>query len=839
MLARCLFLVAFIVLACAASARAEPLQWASEPVPIDNLRPGGGRDITEVSCPSPSFCAAVDARGNALVSHDPEGGTDAWSSTPVLNDQWVLMDVDCPTSSLCVAVGDNGSIATTTDPDSGNWNAVRVGSERLGMVECPTTTLCVASTFSGGVYTSTAPTGGAADWHRLGAPAPEGLNTLSCPAANLCVAAAGTGVWTSTDPANAASWSFTQIAWNGYAEWISCGSPTLCVVGGSSGMYARSTNPTGGAAEWPVASFGKDAYHRVVCATSTLCVANEIGGSTIYVSINGGANWTPQSHTPMTPLTCAGADLCVATDFNPRGAILLSSDPVQGDWERTDFDRLGVKALGGVACPSASLCLAVDEAGRVLASADPRGAAQAWHEEADLSGLGAGALLVIACPTTGFCVAGDDDGGLFVRQSGWRRSRPGTGTAVNAVGCASPAFCVAADDGGRILRSTGGGWELVRPADGQPLYGVACPSTALCVAVGASGAPLVSTDGAATWSARQISVSNTPLFGVTCPTGDLCMAADELGLGLLSLSPASDWSWWQGPDLDVDPLTAITCPSPSLCVMADAAGRTFASNDPAGTRPAWIQGPTASAVPAALACSGDAVCVMVDEDGFAWTATGTGVPFNTVAPAITGTTTPGGTVRCSPGEWSHAPASLRYQWERTGREIAGATSDTYTTSGAGPLTCRVTASNSAGDATARTTVAITFARPPRPPRQPTLSPPQPIRVAFSASIRASHPHLASLRRSGLPVTVTCSTACTISLRLILSSRALGRKRGATIGTARAQLARAGHVTVRLRLTASAWRALARAHLKRLVLVLSATEPLRRPVTGGGTLTLRR
>jgi hypothetical protein len=833
---RLVLVVALLVLACAGTAQAAPLQWADSPVPIDNLRPGDGRHVTSASCPSRAFCVAIDARGGVMVTRAPEAGLDAWKFTPVVPER-VLVDVDCPASSLCVAVGEAGTIATSTDPAGGRWKVVRVGSERLGMVECPTTGMCIAADFSGNLYTSTAPAGGATGWNAAETPH---LSSLSCPAADLCVAASFTGVVTSTDPGNGPSWTYAELDGNDYAQHVACGSPSLCVVTGTLGSYATSTNPTGGTAAWSVSKFNPQTDFEVVCASNTLCVASEFDGETTFVSKNPGggpSTWMRQSLPTMRPLACAGnSTFCVATDDSPRGTLLTSADPARGVWNETDFDRLAVNALGDIACPAPALCLAVDEAGRVLSSGNPSGPLEAWAEEADLSGLGAGSLEAIACPTVAFCVAGDHAGRLFMRDGAWRLSRPADGPAIHDVDCASPDLCVAVDNAERILRWSGGAWSVVHAAYGLPLRGVACPSAALCVAVGERGAALVSTDGAATWSERRVTTTDTPLHQIACPAVDLCVAAGLGGL-LVTLAPAADWSWrLQGLE---GSLAAVDCSSVSLCVAADVDGQVYSSSDPFGGRSAWTDGPQAPAQPTGLACAGDAVCVMVDRDGFAWSATGTGVPFSTSPPAVTAAD---GTLRCSGGEWSPAPDSLRYQWEwADGSEIAGATTDTYSHSRTGTVHCRVTAANAAGEATARGT--ITVAPPPRAPAPGSPRPPASGRLPFSARIEPRIPRIASLRRSGLPVTVTCSRRCTVTLRLTLDardSRRLRLRRGATIGTARATLARSGSVTARVRLTAAARRAVTRARPKRLRVTLSARVLGRqRAVTGGGPLTLRR
>jgi hypothetical protein len=93
-------------------------------------------------------------------------------------------------------------------------------------------------------------------------------------------------------------------------------------------------------------------------------------------------------------------------------------------------------------------------------------------------------------------------------------------------------------------------------------------------------------------------------------------------------------------------------------------------------------------------------------------------PVDTVAPAISGTPSPGQSLSCSTGTWTNSPAAYAYQWNRNGSPIAGATGATYTVQGADQghtLTCTVTASNSAGPGSPATSAGVAVAAPPGVP----------------------------------------------------------------------------------------------------------------------------
>ena len=78
-------------------------------------------------------------------------------------------------------------------------------------------------------------------------------------------------------------------------------------------------------------------------------------------------------------------------------------------------------------------------------------------------------------------------------------------------------------------------------------------------------------------------------------------------------------------------------------------------------------------------------------------------PHNTVAPVISGSTAQAGVVNCTTGTWTGSPTpTYTYQWLADGINITGATSSSWTVSGHSGelLECQVTATNSAGSASA-------------------------------------------------------------------------------------------------------------------------------------------
>lgn len=101
--------------------------------------------IRAVSCPTTTFCLAVDKYGYAWSSGDPTGGQAAWKES-FIDPSEELTDVSCATASFCAAVDQGGGVLTSTEPTGGegSWGRLVVGN-LSGGVSCPSSTLCVAA----------------------------------------------------------------------------------------------------------------------------------------------------------------------------------------------------------------------------------------------------------------------------------------------------------------------------------------------------------------------------------------------------------------------------------------------------------------------------------------------------------------------------------------------------------------------------------------------------------------------------------------------------------------------------------------------------------------------
>ncbi|MDQ2759695.1 MAG: hypothetical protein M3Y17_04450 [Actinomycetota bacterium] len=197
-----------------------------------------------MSCASSRLCAALDDKGNVLVSANPLGGASTWRTTRLTSSADPLFGVSCPAVSFCVVSGDGAGVAVSNDPTggAGAWRAFPLRTHHagagVGAISCPTAKLCVAEN-SVELLSSTDPAAGSGAWKDAYIPGElatdGGLETLSCAIAKLCVATDVAGSYLiSIDPAaGARSWVTTLGLGFTYdytlIDSLSCASRSLCV----------------------------------------------------------------------------------------------------------------------------------------------------------------------------------------------------------------------------------------------------------------------------------------------------------------------------------------------------------------------------------------------------------------------------------------------------------------------------------------------------------------------------------------------------------------------------------------------------------------------------------
>jgi hypothetical protein len=261
--------------------------------------------FTSVSCPTTSFCAAVDSKGSVALLHN---GT--WSSpqsidataTSDFND--TMGTVSCASASFCVA-GDNLDEVYTYDGSS--WSSAHqlnaaVTEATVGFaVSCPTTSFCLAVDGDFNWYTYNGSTWSAAQV--IDSSTLEGIviGEVSCASATFCEAAFGR----QTVTFNGSTWSAPLSIPAGAEgsssstpsiEALSCASSTLCAgVGTTSNNqgYLDTFNGTAWATpQIDKTGLGPQAFVSVSCPTTSFCMAPGLDGWLVY---NGSSWGTPQT----------------------------------------------------------------------------------------------------------------------------------------------------------------------------------------------------------------------------------------------------------------------------------------------------------------------------------------------------------------------------------------------------------------------------------------------------------------------------------------------------------------------------------------------------------------
>ncbi len=290
-----------------------------------------------------------------------------------------------------------------------------------------------------------------------------------------------------------------------------------------------------------------------------------------------------------------------------------------------------------ISCPSRSLCVAVDDAGRVLTSTQPTAPAPAWAGAAEA--IDSLALTGVSCPSAALCVAVDAGGRELFSTTpsagapSW--SSPAAidpGNALTGVSCASASLCVAVDGTGNVLMSTtpasfGGGWtarsiDPEREHIARHLRAVSCASASLCVAVDDVGNAFASAGpGGGTWSERAIDPA-LRLVAVSCQPAGQCLAVDESGNALASADPvAAAPTWTSTPIEPGGRLAAVSCaPETGMCVALDTQGGALASDNAASALPSWsASSADPGAAPSGISCVAAGFCFGIDAAGRSFT----------------------------------------------------------------------------------------------------------------------------------------------------------------------------------------------------------------------------
>lgn len=318
----------------------------------------------------------------------------------------------------------------------------------------------------------------------------------------------------------------------------------------------------------------------------------------------------------LTGLACPSASLCVAVDS--VGAVLESTSPsVARSWHSYFIDAL--RAFSGISCPSSSLCVAVDRAGNIVTSTDPADGASAWRTTPigpaqPFAGVSCASSTLCAAIGSSVVVSSDPTGG----PGAWSDTGVGRGTYYETAHDFGP------------------------PGDAPPT-GISCvDAPVMCVVVNDAGDSLSSqnpTGGPSTWTAGPNSGED---LAVACAPGGLCVTTCPGGVvagsgncpgnlyehgTIVTWTPLRPHSLPTGASVAPDNLTQIWCQSGTQCFATDGTaspglfsengpgdGHLYVSTDPTGGASTWRIAYTDPAGLTGLSCP-NATCIALDRVG--------------------------------------------------------------------------------------------------------------------------------------------------------------------------------------------------------------------------------
>jgi len=228
-----------------------------------------GGSIDSVSCPSKTFCVAV-AAGEAA-----EYNGRVWSPAARIGPQRDTYKVSCPSSTFCAAVGANvvaGKPSALMTFNGRSWTTYKTTStgsinDRLLSVSCSTARFCMATNFDGQILSFNG-----SKWNLSQSSAPKFLISVSCTGQKFCVAVATTG---KTMTFHGKSWSAPKLIpafMSAGAYAVACASAEECSVIGLSGAV---TSWSSGQWSSPSMVFpgGYVGGVAISCSTKSNCVA--------------------------------------------------------------------------------------------------------------------------------------------------------------------------------------------------------------------------------------------------------------------------------------------------------------------------------------------------------------------------------------------------------------------------------------------------------------------------------------------------------------------------------------------------------------------------------------
>ena len=327
-----------------------------------------------------------------------------------------------------------------------------------------------------------------------------GLSDIACPALTSCTAVDGNGQKVTFDPGSPGTPSIVRIDAGNQLVAVSCALQTACTAIDQSQQVTFDPVAPGHPKPTPVFTGFGIGLAGLACPLPTRCVAVRASSELTFNPRSPGKpkqkTIDPVSDIGISDVVCPSATRCVAVDGN-GGEVLF--DPRTGKPVKPAVFISEGAQFEAVSCPSERQCTIVDNDGGMLTfnpSTGKKIAAATIDSAVGLnapSGDSSNNLDGVACPTATLCAAVDTLGNAVTfnprSKHAAKQQAIDPGNSLAAVACPSSTECVAVDSLGRALlgEPPSGAWS-VEPVPGATAFtDVTCRSPAECVAVDSAG----------------------------------------------------------------------------------------------------------------------------------------------------------------------------------------------------------------------------------------------------------------------------------------------------------------------------------------------------------------
>jgi hypothetical protein len=277
-----------------------------------------------------------------------------WSSPIPVDSSFAAVSVSCPSTSFCVAVDSEQAAiyngVSWTSPGATTIDTVG----HVASVSCTSSTFCVAVDDSGHelTYNGTAwSTPATVDQTNF-------LDSVSCApgTVHFCVAVDGVG---NALTLHGTTWATPDGIDHGNGlDSVSCTSSTFCVAVDSAGNALTFTGTT----TWAKSAIdGTNVLASVSCTSTAFCAAVDFEGDGL---IFNGSSWSstqvdPGVNIPFS-VSCVSSSFCTAIDTSANAFVYID-----GIWTAPASIDPGAKLLS-VACPAVTFCTTIDSGGNAL-----------------------------------------------------------------------------------------------------------------------------------------------------------------------------------------------------------------------------------------------------------------------------------------------------------------------------------------------------------------------------------------------------------------------------------------------------------------------------------------